>query len=131
MIKLRLARHGAKKRPYYHIVAADARSPRDGKYLERVGSYNPMLPQGHEDRIKLNEDLIKSWLAKGAQPTDRVARFLGEAGLIAKYVVRETPKQSAPGEKAQERLREKEEAKAAAAEEAKAAAEAPAATAEA
>lgn len=133
MIKLRLARHGARKRPYYHIVAADARAPRDGKYLERVGSYNPMLPRDHADRIKLDEELIKKWLGKGAQPTERVARFLGEAGIIAKYVIRETPKKSAPGEKAQERLREAEEAKAAkeeeakaAAEEAKAAAEAPA-----
>lgn len=131
MIKLRLARHGAKNRPYYHIVAADARAPRDGKYLERVGSYNPMLPRDHEDRVKLNEDAIKAWLGKGAQPTDRVARMLGEAGLIAKYVIRETPKKSAPGEKAQERLREAEEAKAAKEEAAKEAAEAAKAEAEA
>jgi len=119
MIKLRLSRHGAKNRPYYHIVAADARAPRDGKYLERVGSYNPMLPRDNKDRVILKEDRIKDWLGKGAQPTDRVARMLGEAGLISKYVISETPKKSAPGEKAQERLREKEEAKAAKAEEAK------------
>lgn len=123
MIKLRLTRHGSKNRPYYHIVAADARAPRDGKYLERVGAYNPMLARDHEDRVKLKEDRIKYWLEKGAQPTDRVARFLGEAGIISKFVIRETPKKSAPGEKAQERLREQEEAKAAKAEEAKAAAE--------
>lgn len=116
MISMRLARHGTKKRPYYHIVVADARAPRDGKYLERVGSYNPMLPRDHADRIKLIEERVKYWLGVGAQPTDRVARFLADAKLGAKYEQRATPKKSAPRAKAQERMKLEAEAAAKAAE---------------
>ena len=78
-LKIRLARGGAKKRPYYQIVVANVRSPRDGRFVEKVGSYNPMLPQDSQDRIRLNTDRIQYWLSVGAQPTDRVARFLGNA----------------------------------------------------
>jgi small subunit ribosomal protein S16 len=113
---MRLARHGAKKHPYYHIVVADSRSPRDGKFLERVGSYNPMLPRDAADRVKFIEERVKYWLGVGAQPTDRVARFLSDAGLSKKYVQRTTPKKSAPGAKAQERLKMEAEAAAKAAE---------------
>lgn len=123
-VKIRLARGGAKKRPFYRIVVADARAPRDGNYIERVGSYNPMLPQDAENRILLNEERLKYWLSTGAQPTDRVARFLGEAGLMEKFKWNETPKKSTPKAKAQERLREKEEKAREAAEAAAAAAEA-------
>lgn len=123
MISMRLARHGAKKRPYYHIVVADKRAPRDGRFIERIGSYNPMLKSEHEDRVKLNEERVKHWLSLGAQPTDRVALFLEKAGIIAKKVRPETPKQSAPKAKAQERIRLDAEAKEAAAAEAKAAKE--------
>ncbi|MBI2707265.1 MAG: 30S ribosomal protein S16 [Proteobacteria bacterium] len=115
-IKIRLARAGAKKRPYYHIVVADARSPRDGRFVEKVGSYNPMLPQDNQDRIRLNLDRIKYWLSVGAQPTDRVALFLGKASVIEMPVMRPTPQKSAPKAKAQERVREAEEAQKAAAE---------------
>ena len=79
-LKIRLARAGAKKRPYYHIVIADSRSPRDGRFIEKVGSYNPMLPSDHAERIRLQEDRLKHWLGHGAVATDRVARFLGKAG---------------------------------------------------
>ena len=130
-VKMRLARHGAKKRPYYHIVVADSRMPRDGRYIERVGSYNPMVPKDHKERLVIKEDRVKHWLSTGAQPTDRVARFLGNLGLMPKFEYRESPQRSQPKAKAQERIKEKEElarqreedAKAAA-EEAKAAAEA-------
>lgn len=125
-LKIRLARGGAKKRPYYRIVVADARAPRDGKFIEKVGTYDPMLPQDHADRLRLDADRVKHWLANGATPTDRVARFLGRADLIAMPAIRETPKKSAPGKKAQERLDAK---KAAEAEAAAAAAEAAAAAA--
>ena len=122
MISLRLARHGAKKRPYYHIVVADTRSPRDGRFIERIGSYNPMLPSEHEDRVKFDEERVKHWLSKGAQPTDRVSRILEVAGAISKKVRPATPNKSAPGEKALERSRLAQEAKEAAEAEAKAAA---------
>ncbi|MGO2958978.1 MAG: 30S ribosomal protein S16 [Acetobacter sp.] len=102
-LKIRLARAGAKKRPYYHIVVADSRSPRDGRFIEKVGAYNPMLPSEHADRIRLVEERITHWLSQGAQPTDRVARFLGNAGLAPKPAFREQPKQAAPKKKAQER----------------------------
>lgn len=115
---LRLTRAGAKKRPYYHIVVADSRSPRDGRFIEQVGSYNPMLPRDGEGRVKLEQDRIKHWLSVGAQPTDRVAGFLAESGLIAKRTPANQPKKSAPKAKAQERLREAAE-KAEAAEQAK------------
>lgn len=123
-LKMRLSRGGAKKRPYYRIVVADSRMPRDGRYIERVGSYNPMLPQEHPDRIKLNDERIKHWLGVGAKPSDRVARFLGQAEIIPMPAISETPKKSAPRAKTLERMREAEEA-------AKAKAEAEAAAAEA
>jgi len=102
-LKIRLARAGAKKRPYYHIVVADSRSPRDGRFIEKVGAYNPMLPSDHAERVRLVNERIAHWLSNGALPTDRVARFLGNAGLIAKPVYNEQPKQSAPKKRAQER----------------------------
>ncbi|WP_113447480.1 30S ribosomal protein S16 [Rhizobium cremeum] len=118
-LKIRLARGGSKKRPYYQIVIADARSPRDGRFLEKVGSWNPMLGKDNEKRVELNVDRIKDWLAKGAQPTDRVLRFLAEAG-VATRDARNNPEKAKPGKKALERIKEKEakavEAAAAAAE---------------
>ncbi|MCQ8241321.1 30S ribosomal protein S16 [Rhizosaccharibacter radicis] len=102
-LKIRLARAGAKKRPYYHIVVADSRSPRDGRFIEKVGSYNPMLPAEHEERIRLAGERIVHWMSQGALPTERVARFLGNVGLTPKVAWNEQPKQSAPKKKAQER----------------------------
>jgi small subunit ribosomal protein S16 len=102
-LKIRLARAGAKKRPYYHIVVADSRSPRDGRFIEKLGSYNPMLPSDHVDRLRLSEERIRHWMGEGALPTDRVAKFLGHAGLAPMPVFREQPKKSAPKKKAQER----------------------------
>ena len=102
-LKIRLSRAGAKKRPYYHIVVADSRSPRDGRFLEKVGSYNPMLPAEHEERIRLQSERIQQWLKVGALPTERVAKFLGHAGLAPMPAYREQPIQSAPKKKAQER----------------------------
>ncbi len=132
-IAIRLSRGGAKKRPYYRIVVSDVRSPRDGKYLEQIGTYNPVLAKDSPERVKLNEDRARYWLGVGAQPTDRVARFLDAAG-IRERAARNNPKKGEPGEKAKERAEEKaakiaeaEEAKRAAEEEAKAAAAAPAA----
>jgi small subunit ribosomal protein S16 len=108
-LRIRLARGGAKKRPYYRIVIADSRMPRDGRFIERVGSYNPMLPKDHSDRIVLKEDRIRHWLSVGAQPSDRVARFLGAAEIAAVPAIPEQTKKSQPKAKAQERLREDEE----------------------
>ncbi|MCQ0990331.1 30S ribosomal protein S16 [Jiella marina] len=117
-LKMRLARAGSKKRPYYHIVVADARSPRDGRFIEQLGAWNPMLPKDAE-RVTLNEDRIKHWLGEGAQPTDRVLRFLDKAGLASRPQ-RNNPKKAEPGKKAQEREAERkqreEDAAAAAAE---------------
>jgi small subunit ribosomal protein S16 len=104
-LKIRLARAGAKKRPYYHIVVADSRSPRDGRFIEKVGSYNPMLPAEHAERIRLVAERITHWLSQGAVATDRVARFLGNAGLAEKPAFRPDPVQSAPKKKAQERAK--------------------------
>jgi small subunit ribosomal protein S16 len=119
-LKIRLARAGAKKRPFYRIVIADSRAPRDGRFIEIVGTYNPILPKGDEKRVTLNLDRIKHWMGVGAQPTDRVLRFLDKAGM-AKRDARSNPSKGQPGKKRVER----EEAKvAAAAEKAKAAAEA-------
>ncbi len=127
--KIRLSRGGAKKRPFYRIVIADSRSPRDGRYIERVGTYNPMVAKDHPERILLKEERIKHWLSHGALPTDRVARFLGDANIIEKPVRAEQTKQHLPREKTLEKLREKEEAQKAAqeaaAQEAEAAAAAP------
>lgn len=127
MLVLRMTRHGAKKRPFYHIVVADSRSPRDGRFIEKVGTYNPMLQKGDAKRVTLLEERIKHWVKNGAQPSERVARFLHEAGLGPKVEYRDSPKKSAPKAKAQERLKEAEEAKKAAEEAAAAPAEAPAA----
>lgn len=115
-LKIRLARGGAKKRPFYQIVVADARSPRDGRFVEKVGTYNPMLPQENQDRVRLNVERIKHWLSVGAQPTDRVALFLGKANVIELRPVSATPTKSAPKAKAQERTKAEEEARKAAAE---------------
>ena len=111
-LRIRLARAGAKKRPYYRIVVAEATSPRDGRFVEKVGTYNPMLPREHADRIRLVEDRIKYWLSVGAQPTDRVELFLANANLIAPIVRPEQTKQSLPRAKAQERMKMEAEAKA-------------------
>jgi small subunit ribosomal protein S16 len=105
-LKIRLARGGSKKRPYYHVVLADARSPRDGRFLENLGSWNPMLAKDNEARVKLDADRIKHWLDQGAQPTDRVLRFLNEAG-IAKREAKNNPEKAKPGKRAQERAAEK------------------------
>ena len=115
-VKIRLARGGAKKRPYYRIVVADSRDPRDGRFIERVGTYNPMLQKDDPNRVTLKADRIKHWLENGAQPTDRVARFLGQAELAPMPAQRETPNKSAPKKKAQQRLKEAAERAAAAAE---------------
>src|SRR5690606_8848097 len=124
-IAIRLSRGGAKKRPYYRIVVADGRSPRDGKYLEQIGTYNPLLAKDDTNRVKLNEDRARYWLGVGAQATDRVARFLDASG-IKERVARNNPQKAEPGDKAKERAEERA-AKAAEAEEAaKTAAEAPA-----
>lgn len=118
-LKIRLARAGAKKRPFYRIVIADSRSPRDGRFIEKVGTYDPMLPQDHERRLVMQEERIRYWLGVGAQPTERVALFLGKAGIAPMPERREQTKQSQPKAKAQERMK-------AAAEKAGAGAEAPA-----
>jgi small subunit ribosomal protein S16 len=128
-VKIRLARGGSKKRPYYRIVVADERMSRDGRFIEKIGSYNPMLPKDHESRVVLDGEKAAEWLKKGAQPTDRVARFLAAADLM-KWEHGNNPQKAEPGEKAKERAAEKaekEEAKKAAEEEAKAEAEAAAA----
>lgn len=124
-VAIRLSRGGSKKRPYYRIVVSNSRSPRDGKYLEQIGTYNPLLPKDDENRVRLNEDRARYWLGVGAQATDRVARFLDAAG-IKERKPKNNPKKGEPGAKAKERAEERA-AKAAEAEEAaKAAAEAPA-----
>ncbi|EJC81699.1 ribosomal protein S16 [Rhizobium leguminosarum bv. trifolii WSM2297] len=105
-LKIRLARGGSKKRPYYHVVLADARSPRDGRFLENLGSWNPMLAKDDEKRVQLNAERIKHWIENGAQPTDRVLRFLAEAG-VAKREVKNNPEKAKPGKRAQERAAEK------------------------
>lgn len=106
-VKIRLSRGGAKKRPFYRIVIADTRMPRDGRYVERVGTFNPMVPKDHDDRLKFKEDRIKYWLSVGAKPTNRVARFLSEHGLVDKPVVYEQTKQHLPRQKTLDRLEAK------------------------
>ena len=101
-LKIRLARAGTKKRPVYHIVVADSRSPRDGRFIERLGFFNPLLPKDKTERLKIDLDKVKAWLAKGATPTDRVLRFLDEAGIM-KRPARNNPEKSKPKKKAQER----------------------------
>ncbi len=105
-LKIRLARGGAKTRPYYRIVVAEATAPRDGRFIEKLGTYNPLLPKDHADRITLLEDRVKHWLAAGAQPTDRVLRFLDARGLATRPA-RHNPKKAEPGTKAKERAEEK------------------------
>jgi len=104
-----MARGGAKKRPFYRIVVADSRSPRDGRFIERIGSYNPMLPQGHADRVKLDLEKAKEWLGKGALPSDRIGRLLAAAGAWTLPARPEQSKQAQPKKKAQERAKEREE----------------------
>ncbi len=125
MLVLRMTRHGAKKRPYYHIVVADSRSPRDGRFIEKVGAYNPMLPKEDPKRVTLVAERITHWIKNGAQPSERVARFLHAAKLGPKVEYRESPKKSAPRAKTQERMKVEAELAKKAAE--AAAAEAPAA----
>src|SRR6185295_9779829 len=105
-LKIRLTRGGAKKRPYYRIVVADSRSPRDGRFIEKVGTYDPMKAKDDAARVVLDNEKIQAWLAKGAQPTDRVLRFLDAAGLL-KRPARNNPQKAVPGKKAQERAAEK------------------------
>ena len=92
---IRMARAGTKKRPFYHIVVADSRSPRDGRFIERLGYFNPLLPKDHKDRLKLDLDKVKAWIAKGAQPSDRVTRFLDAAGVV-KRAARNNPEKAVP-----------------------------------
>lgn len=115
-LRIRMARGGAKKRPYYRIVVADSRSPRDGRFLERIGSYNPLLPADHADRVKIDLEKAKEWLAKGATPSDRIARLLAAAGACTLPARREQSKQPQPKTKAQERAKEKADKAAQAAE---------------
>ena len=114
-LKIRLARGGAKKRPYYSIVLADSRSPRDGRFIEKLGTYNPMVDRCHADRVTLKAERIQHWLGVGALPSDRVARFLGEAGLIEKPAIPDNPVKAQPKARAQERAKAAEEAAGAAA----------------
>lgn len=130
--KIRLARGGSKKRPFYSIVVADVRAPRDGRFIEKLGTFNPLLAKDNDQRVVMDQDRIKHWLGQGAKPTDKVLRFLDEAGIL-KREARNNPKKALPGKKAQERIAEKEQkeqdakdAAEAAEAEAKAAAEAPA-----
>ncbi len=108
-LKIRLSRGGRTHRPHYKIVVADSRMPRDGRFIEKLGTYDPLLPNDNDNRVKLVKERIEYWLGQGAKPSGRVARMLGKAGIISMPEIRETPKKSAPGEKAQERIREKEE----------------------
>ena len=124
-LSMRLSRGGSKKRPYYRIVIADARSPRDGKFIEKIGTYNPLLAKDSEDRIKLDTERAAHWLKMGAQPTDRVARFLDTTG-VKERTARNNPNKGKPGEKATERAEERAEKQRAAEEAAAAAAAAPA-----
>ena len=129
-LKIRLSRGGAKKRPFYRIVVTDSRNARDGRFIERLGTYDPMLKRDNPDRVKLNEERIRHWLGQGARPSDRVARFLGHADIIPMPAIREQTKKNQPRAKTLERMKEAEDAKKAAAEAAAAAAaeaEAPAA----
>lgn len=136
-VRIRLSRGGSKKRPFYRIVAADQRAPRDGRFIEKLGTYNPLLPKDHEQRLVVDAEKVSAWLKKGAQPTERLQKLFAGLGLCAAPVIHEQPKKSAPRAKTVERMKEKEEkakaaaeAAAAAAAEAAAASEAPAPKAE-
>jgi small subunit ribosomal protein S16 len=126
MLVLRMTRHGAKKRPFYHIVVADSRNPRDGRFIEKVGTYDPMLAKDSAKRVTLVPERIAHWIKNGAQPSERVARFLAAANLGPKVEYRESPKKSAPKAKTLERMKAHAEAAKAAADAAAAAAAAPA-----
>jgi small subunit ribosomal protein S16 len=115
-MKIRLARGGSKKRPHYSIVAADSRMARDGRFIEKLGTYNPLLPKDREDRIRIDMERVQHWLDRGAQPTDRVSRFLEAAGVREKQA-RSNPKKAEPGAKARERAEERAAKAAAPAEE--------------
>ena len=108
-VRIRLSRHGAKKRPYYRIVVADVRAPRDGRFIERVGTFDPLKEKSDESRLKLDMDRIKHWIGNGAKPSDRVQRFLADEGLL-KQIKRNNPKKAKPKKKALERIKLKEEA---------------------
>lgn len=123
-MKIRLARGGSKKRPFYRIVAADSRMPRDGRYIERLGTYNPLLPRDNENRVKMDVERVQHWLERGAEPTDRIARMLEAAGLKP-ATTRANPKKSEPGEKAKKRAEERAAREQAAKEAAEAPAEEP------
>jgi small subunit ribosomal protein S16 len=112
-VKIRLARGGTKKRPYYRVVVADERAPRDGRFIEKVGTYNPLLAADNSERVKLDLERIQHWLSKGAQPTDRVLRFLDQAGVL-KREARLNPEKAKPGKKAEERVAERQKKKEAA-----------------
>ncbi len=124
-LKIRMSRGGSKKRPFYRIVVADGRMPRDGRFIEKLGTYNPLLPKDREDRLNLDIERCQFWIARGAKPSDRIARFLDEAGVWTREA-RNNPQKAKPKAKALERLAAEEEAKREAEEAAKAAAEAPA-----
>jgi len=126
-LRIRLSRGGAKKRPYYRIVVADSRSPRDGRFIERIGTYNPMLAKDAADRVTLKEDRIKHWVSQGAQPSDRVVRFLAAVGMCEKPAIPQQTKKNQPKRKTLERMAEKEAKAKEAAEAAEAAAAAAAA----
>jgi len=115
-VRIRLSRGGSKKRPYYHIVAADQRAPRDGRYIEKLGAYNPLLPQDNENRLVVDKEKVAAWLSKGAKPTERLEKLFANLGICAAPKMHDQPKKSAPKAKAMERLKAKEEAAAAVAE---------------
>lgn len=115
-VRIRLSRGGSKKRPFYRIVAADSRAPRDGRFIEKLGTYNPLLPQEHEQRLVVDAERVKYWLGIGALPTDRLAKLFSNLGLTKAPAIHEQPKKSAPKVKAVERMKAKEEAAKAAAE---------------
>ena len=127
-VRIRLSRGGAKKRPFHKIVVADQRFSRDGRFIEAIGFYNPLLPKDHAEALRVDVEAAKKWLSNGAQPTEKVQKLFARIGICDAPVIRETPKKSAPKAKAQERMKEAAE-KAAAAEEARKAAEAEAAAA--
>ena len=115
MLAIRMTRHGTKKRPFFHIVVADSRSPRDGRFIEKLGTYNPLLPREHETRITLDKERIAHWLGVGARPSDRVAKFLANAELMKPRERREQTKKPLPRAKTQERMKAAAAAEAAAA----------------
>ncbi len=121
-VRIRLSRGGSKKRPFYRIVAADQRAPRDGRFIEKLGTYNPLLPKDHAERLIVDVEKVKVWLGKGAQPTERLQKLFANLGLCKAPVIHEQPKKSAPRAKTLERIKEKEEKAKAAAEAAAAAA---------